>query len=54
VVDYFIGSPELINNVVDYEIEAFDPLFSDVHNKITCSVKCSTDSNLLDNNDKKL
>jgi hypothetical protein len=54
VVDYFIGSPEFKNNVVDYEIEAFDPLFSDVHNKITYSVKCRTDSNLIDNNDNKV
>ena len=39
LVDYFICSPSLLNQVVSFKVDTFDPMFSDVHCPITCSCK---------------
>ena len=38
VVDYFIVSPDLFNNIVNFNVGQMDILFSDVHSPITLSL----------------
>ena len=51
VVDYFIGSPLLLMYVKDLYVDKFDPVFSDIHNKMvlvleTTSVHVNNLSNI--------
>ena len=42
VVDYCIGSLEVLSKVHDFYIDEFDSIFSDVHCKVICKLSCST------------
>ena len=39
VVDYCLASPSLFDNIDSFVIDTFDPMLSDVHNPLVCSLK---------------
>jgi hypothetical protein len=45
VVDYVIGSPDLFSKVLEFEVNAFDAMFSDVHCPVSLSLKLEHVSN---------
>ena len=44
-VDYYVGSPAVLSYVDDLYVENFDPMFSDIHNKVVLIIKKKTDYN---------
>ena len=39
VVDYFICSPRLFSTIVNFEVEDFNPMLSDVHNAVRLTLR---------------
>ena len=43
-IDYFLGSPVIMKNVVSFRVLDFDPLLSDVHCGLCAKTKCELQS----------
>ena len=54
VVDYFIGSPFLIDKVKHFEVQTFDALLSDVHCPVTLTIQLNTDNNVADKENESI
>ena len=50
VVDYVVCSPDVMSNIVKFEILEFNPMLSDVHCAINCVLKVisKNESNVVD------
>ena len=45
LIDYFMVCSKMIKDIIEFKIESFDPLISDVHNRIYTSILTAPDKN---------
>jgi len=50
-IDYILGTPNIIGNILSLHVEDFDSIFSDVHNMITLTFKATTNTHATHHDD---
>ena len=53
LIDYVIGTPNIIRDILCLHVEDFDPIFSDVHNIITVTFKATSNTHVTNHTDNQ-